>query len=299
TRRNGRYGVDRGGDGMSKRKGKLPPSRTVDSQLVMRDISYREPSLAVIATENPISRWDDETQQTIDEVLLMDGVEFRGDRDQIPTADSHDSSSVRNIFGSIQSIRVRRDSGELVGVPVFASDADSQVIATRVSEGHITDFSITAEILEQQYVPAGRTYTTPRGVEIPGPARIVTRWVPHDASICATGADEYSTIRRSYAEPNRKVKRAMDEALLAKASALGLPDGVTDPSQVIAFLIGKATGDGGTVENKRRQEQDDESNLEEIINQDDEEDVVRSEEEDDVERAEEEDTERKTKRSAS
>lgn len=205
---------------------------------VMRSVDYSKPSRAVIATETPIQKYDEQTDQVVREVLLMNGVEFRGGRNQIPIVDSHDDKTVRNIFGSIQNIRTDLSNGELYGVPVFASDAESQAIATRMNEGHITDFSITAIPTESIFVVRGQSYTTDRGETIEGPALIHTRWTPLNASICATGADENSTVRRSYTDLTRKVSR-MDEALVAELSAIGLPEGMTDPNQVLAWVVGK------------------------------------------------------------
>lgn len=221
---------------MANRKGKLPPLKT--DSLVLRAIDTSVPTRVVIATENPVDRWDDATQQVVKEVLLMDGIELRGGRDHVPIVDSHDDTTVRNILGSIQRLRVDPSNGELYGVPMFASDPDAQTIQQRMNEGHITDFSITAQPLESMFVPRGHSFTTGRGQIIEGPAIIHKRWQPHNASICATGADEYSTVRRSYTDLNRKVKR-MDEALLSQLSAMGLPEGMTDPNQVLAWVVGK------------------------------------------------------------
>lgn len=204
----------------------------------MRQIDVTAPSRAVVATENPVQRWDDQTNQVVSEVLLMSGIELRAGRDQMPIVDSHDDTTVRNILGSIQRLQVDHGTGELYGVPVFASDPDAQTIQARMNEGHITDFSITAQPLESLFVPRGQSYTTERGVLIEGPAIIHTRWQPHNASICATGADEYSTVRRSYTDLKRKVTR-MDETLLAQLTAMGLPEGMTDPNQALAWVVGK------------------------------------------------------------
>lgn len=221
---------------MPKRKGKLPPLPA--TSLVMRQVDVSRPTRAVVATENPVRRYDEQTDQVVNEVLLMDGIEFRGGRDQMPIVDSHDDTTVRNILGSIQRLQVDHGSGELYGVPVFASDPDAQTIQARMQEGHITDFSITAQPLESLFVPKGQSYTTNRGAVIEGPAIIHTRWQPHNASICATGADEYSTVRRSYTDLNRKRIIRMNPELLAKLTAMGLPDGVTDPDQVLSWVIG-------------------------------------------------------------
>ena len=220
------------------RKGKLPRlSEAKQPVVVLRSVGYLQGITdVVVATETPVRRYDDERGYVVNEVLLMDGVVLRSDQARMPIVDSHDDSTVRNILGSIRNLTVI--NGELHGEPSFASDPDAQLIRQRMDEGHITDFSITALPLESQFIPHGQSYTTARGAVINGPAVIHTKWQPHNASICATGADEYSTVRRSYSDLNRKVKR-MDEALLGQLTAMGLPDGMTDPNQILAWVVGK------------------------------------------------------------
>lgn len=220
---------------MPRKKGTLPPVKT--DSLVMRTIGMSSGvSDVVVATETPVRRYDESRGYVVNEVLLMDGVVLRTGQQQMPIVDSHDDTTVRNILGSIRGLRVI--DGELHGEPVFASDPDAQLVRQRMDEGHITDFSITALPLESLYVPHNQTYTTSRGQVIEGPAIIHTRWQPHNASICATGADELSTVRRSYTDLNRKVSR-MDEALLGQLTEMGLPEGMTDPNQVLAWVVGK------------------------------------------------------------
>lgn len=220
---------------MPRKKGKLPPVRS--DSLVMRTIGISSGvSDVVIATETPVRRYDEARGYVVNEVLLMEGVVLRTGQQQLPIVDSHDDTTVRNILGSIRALRVV--DGELHGEPVFASDPDAQLVRQRMDEGHITDFSITALPLESLFVPHHQTYTTSRGQVVEGPAIIHTRWQPHNASICATGADELSTVRRSYTDLNRKVSR-MDEALLGQLAEMGLPEGMTDPNQVLAWVVGK------------------------------------------------------------
>lgn len=222
---------------MPRKKGKLPP--VAHEQIVLRSVGFSSGVTdVVIATENPVQRYDEQRGYVVNEVLLMEGIVLRANQQQIPIVDSHDDQTVRNIFGSIRQLQVK--DGELHGTPYFASDEESQVIRTRMDEGHITDFSITALPLESLFVPHGQSFTTQRGAVIHGPAIIHTRWQPHNASICATGADELSTVRRSYTDLNRKVTR-MDEALLGQLAAMGLPEGMTDPNQVLAWVVGKLT----------------------------------------------------------
>ena len=237
---------------MPRKKGTLPPRKL--ASVVMRQVGYSQGVTdVVVATETPVRRYDEDRGYVINEVLLMDGVVLRSGMQQMPIVDSHDDKTVRNILGSIRGLQVI--NGELHGQPVFASDEEAQVIRQRMDEGHITDFSITALPIESLFIPHGQSYTTQRGAVIEGPAVIHVRWQPHNASICATGADENSTVRRSYTDLERKVTR-MDEALLGQLAAMGLPEGMTDPNQVLAWVVGKLTPaeapeseDSGMVEN--------------------------------------------------
>ena len=216
-------------------------SKPIEGGSIVRQFGTVKDGRAVIATETPIDIYDQE-RGWIKQVLLMDGVRFRNDKKQLPIVDSHNDKTVRNVFGSIRNIVIEGD--ELLGLPDFASDPDSQIVATRYTEGHLNDFSIDAQILERQFVREGQTYTTRQGKVIEGPAEIVTAWEPHNASICATGADPNSTVRRSYVDQER-VER-MDESLMATLKGLGLPEGMTDPMQIIVYLAGKAAGQAGS-----------------------------------------------------
>ena len=205
---------------------------------IQRQFGAVKDGKAVVATETPVMVYDEMRRQWVAQVLLMDGVRFRQSRNQLPIVDSHNDKTVRNVFGSVRGLAVEGD--QLVGVAEFASDEESQKIKTRYDEGHLNDFSIDAQIISRKYVPEGQSYTTPSGVVIAGPAEIVTEWEPHNASICATGADPNSTVRRSY---DREGVSRMDEALQAAVQKLGVPEGMTDPIAIITFLAGKASGE--------------------------------------------------------
>lgn len=207
--------------------------RPVHLETIQRQFGAVKDGRAVIATETPIEIYD-QSRGWIKQVLLMDGVVFRNGKKQLPIVDSHNDKTVRNVFGSIRNISIEGD--QLIGDPEFASDAESQIVRTRFDEGHLTDFSIDAVILERQLVPQGQSYTTTSGQVVEGPAEIVTKWEPHNASICATGADPNSTVRRS--KDRERVTR-MDESLMAKLQMLGLPEGMTDAAEIIAWMADK------------------------------------------------------------
>ena len=101
---------------------KLKPKKHIPAaKLVMRMVDIRrelaqEESSSVpviIATENPVERYDDNSDQNYAEVLLMDGVEFRGGRTQLPIVDSHDRSTTRNVLGSVRNLRVEGISSKI------------------------------------------------------------------------------------------------------------------------------------------------------------------------------------------
>jgi hypothetical protein len=215
-------------------------AKPIEGGSIVRQFGTVKDGRAVIATETPVMVYR-EDRGWVSQVLLMEGVRFRNDKRKLPIVDSHRPDSVGNVFGSIRNIVIEGD--QLIGIPEFASDEQAQVIATRYNEGHLNDFSIEAVPIERQIVREGQTYTTPRGQVIEGPAEIVLQWEPHNASICVTGADPNSTVRRSY--DHERVER-MDESLLATLKGLGLPEGMTDPMQIIVYLAGKAAGQAGS-----------------------------------------------------
>lgn len=225
------------------KKGKLPSIKSNVRQ-VMRFASVRSEMVndlavgvpVIIATESPVMRYSDERGEVVGEVLLMDGMEFRAGRNQVPIVDSHDDTTVRNVLGSVRNIRIEGD--QLVGDAFFAHDADSQNAKQKLVDGHITDFSITAMPDESGFIPRGQTYTSSRGMVVTGPAEVITKWKPHNASICTTGADERSSVRRSY-QVSEERERAMDDALLSQLAGMGMPEGMTDPNQILAWVVGK------------------------------------------------------------
>ena len=166
--------------------------------VIKRQFQSLTDGLAVIATENPVEHLHPENKKPIVHVLDMAGCEMRPGNHSIPIVDSHDDTTVRNVFGSLKDVSIV--GSEFQARPLFASDPESQKIATRYEEGHLTDFSIAAETLEAFELSPGRTYTTQAGTLVEGPAIIVSRWRPLNATLCVTGADNYSYVKRSFAD---------------------------------------------------------------------------------------------------
>ena len=184
----------------------------------------------VIATENPVEKYDTERGIVLREVLSMNGVSYRGGRRQLPIVDSHDRSTVANVLGSVRNLRVDKD--ELIGDAYFASDEESQRAYQKLKDGHLTDFSITATPKESTFVERGQIFRTSQGEEVSGPAEIVTNWMPTDASLCATGADERSVVRRMYLDlPLEKTR--MNADMVEKLQAAGLPEALESRDEIL------------------------------------------------------------------
>jgi hypothetical protein len=221
-----------------------PDARLIERSVVIREGSQDEANksfTAVIASENPVARWDETRQEVVQEILLMSGLQYRDGRNQLPIVDSHDRSTTRNVLGSIRNIQII--NGECEGVPMFARDTDSQDAYYKVLDGHITDFSITADCLEIAEVKRGQVAVF-EGREIQGPANVVTKWQPTDASLVAAGADVRSKVRRSY-ELSKGIARAMTPEAIAQLVAKGMPSDLTDPDQIMAWVLGNLSASNG------------------------------------------------------
>lgn len=193
----------------------------------------------VIASENPVQRFDETRGEVMNEILLMDGVKFRTNRMQLPIVDSHDRSTVRNVLGSVQNIRIEGD--QLIGDAVFAQDEESQIAYQKLLDGHLTDFSITAQPVNGQYIRRGDSINI-NGKLIEGPAQIINEWIPTDASLVATGADETSTVRkllRSYdINSHRSITRMLDESFKEALVAMGMPEQISDSQEALTWALG-------------------------------------------------------------
>jgi hypothetical protein len=231
-------------------RAKRRETRCDPSALCMRMLEVRRESAnseqrsvpVVIATENPVERFDYQSNETIREVLLMDGVQMRGVSRQLPIVDSHDPSTVANVLGSVRNVRVEGDS--LVGDAMFAADQRSQEAYQKLMDGHLTDFSITATPKERMRVARGSSYQLQSGETVHGPAEIISAWMPTDASLVAIGADERSTARlelqRSYREiPSEDEQMPMDEELMKSLRESGMPDDVDTYEAALRWAVGR------------------------------------------------------------
>lgn len=221
---------------IAKRKDK-PGQKLVMRSLTIRsetaDVANRSVKVA-IATETPVERYDEGSEEIVREILTMDGLEFRNSSRQLPIVDSHDRSTVRNVFGSVRNIRV--ENNELVGDAFFAHDEDSQCAFKKLLDGHLTDFSITAIPMESRRIMRGDVVNF-NEVAIHGPADLITKWMPTDASLVATGADVNSTVRRSYQVLKKGIKKMMPEEMKNKMLDRGMPAEINEVEQALAWML--------------------------------------------------------------
>lgn len=242
---------------MKTKKVKSYKTDTVpESKMILRMVDVRRDTAndedksieVVIATETPVERYDEERGVLLREILDMDGVRFRADRNKLPIVDSHDRSSTRNVFGSVRDIKI--DGTELVGRATFCRDSDSQDAYWKLKDGHLDDFSISATPYQAQYIQRGERGIF-RGQEIEGPVDIVTDWVPTDASLVAVGADENSrqrsALHRSYHELKR-IKRMTDEQRAALVGQ-GMPDTIESADEALDWMITNMSEEPEEIEN--------------------------------------------------
>lgn len=227
------------------------------SKTVMRMVDIRRATAdhtaktveVVVATDNPVERYDEERGEVIQEVLSMDGVMYRGGKNRLPIVDSHDRSTVRNVLGSVRNLRV--DGGQLVGDATFAKDANSQEAYDKLMDGHLDDFSITASPRAITTVDRGSEAII-RDQTISGPADIITEWMPTDASLVPVGADETSTVRRSYTELKRgdEMTSEQRQELIEK----GMPEDIDSTEDALRWALGRMDEEEESVEKMDEEE---------------------------------------------
>ena len=212
---------------MPKKLNKLrrsDPSVTVIYRAATFGDQAREDDQSVpvtIATETPVEIFDWQRGAVVNEVMLMDGLEFPS---QIPIVDSHDRSTVRNILGSIRELEVK--NGSFVGRAFFSRKESAVETFRDIQDGHVTDFSITAQPTNVQFVEEGET-TTVRDRNFTGPLKLVSAARAIDGSVVAVGADPNAKVThamRAYVEPNVLLEEFEMTVLRELAIKHGMPE---------------------------------------------------------------------------
>ena len=261
-------------------------------KMVMRMIDIRRETSndadrtveVVIASENPVERYDEDRDDVVREILDMDGIRMRNpDKPQLPIVDSHNRDTIRNVLGSIRGLKV--EDGQFIGRATFASDQASQDAYQKLKDGHLTDFSITATPNEIQNIQRGEKGIF-RDQEIDGPVDIVSSWTPTDASLVAVGADETSTVRsdllRSYQQLTRE-KKPMDPEMLDELRKRGMSEDVTTAEEALKFML--------RMEDEELEKEEDETEEEVLEFCKEDEELEKADDEEEIEKADDEEEE--------
>jgi hypothetical protein len=160
----------------------------------------------------------------------MSGAQIPASR-QIVLLDSHNRYSTASVIGSVRDLRVENDL--FVGRAYFSSVDEAQGPATKVKEGHLTDFSVGYRVLEAVWVPEGNT-TVIDGRTFTGPMQVTTKWQPRELSTVPIGADENAKARSEITN-EIKEETQMNEKLRKFLERSGLPSTATEV-EAEAFL---------------------------------------------------------------
>jgi hypothetical protein len=173
--------------------------------IVTRAISVRAATIdaearsveVTMATESPVTVFDWEREQVIDEVLRADGGEFP---EQLPLLESHMRWSVDSILGSVRNLR--RDV--VAGSPAWAGraflardDQRADMAWNKIRQGHLTDVSVGYRVLDAVMIPAGSKQTIDGREYAAGsrPLRVARRWQARELSLVPIGADPRAKVR--------------------------------------------------------------------------------------------------------
>jgi hypothetical protein len=125
---------------------------------------------------------------------------------------------------------MKAEGDEFVGDAFFGTDEKSNRVFSLVKDGHLTDYSISARILEGFIMEEGET-TTYNDRSFTGPMKVVTRSSVSEVSSCPIGADSNAKNRSKkeghiMAEDNKKktpeapvVAPAVDTEAIARQAA--------------------------------------------------------------------------------
>ena len=169
------------------RKLALPVKKGIPSSLDLEGRSVE----VVAATESPVTVFDYERFEPVDEVLLMAGLQLPESR-QLPLLDAHSRHSTSNVIGSVRALKVA--GGQLIGRAHFSSSPEVEPVWTRVREGHLTDFSIGYRVLESVWIPANQNQKIGNRT-FSGPVRVSTAWEAKELSAVPIGADKDAKAR--------------------------------------------------------------------------------------------------------
>lgn len=165
----------------------------------------------VLATETPVRICGELPKLgfcTFSEILVADGLDperLKG----MPLADSHDLSTVDNILGRV--IEVKREGESWIGTARVSRVGRGERILADVADGILNQVSVGYTVDPSDY---DVDVTDADADAIVARAK---RWVPHEISLVAVGADPNAVVR-SAAPPSNKRNRSMDLTALEAAA---------------------------------------------------------------------------------
>jgi hypothetical protein len=179
---------------------------------------------AIGATEAPVMERDYDTWELYPTVLLMSGCQIPPSG-QLPLLDTHSRYETASVIGSYRGCRIEGD--QLLGRAYFSSAPEAESPWIKTKEGHLTDYSVARKDLEAVIIPANQSGIVD-GRSFQGPARIVTKWIPREMSVCPIGADENAKARSATPPEKQQKENNMDKALRIFLESRGLPTGATE-----------------------------------------------------------------------
>lgn len=147
---------------------------------------------AVLSTEGVVEAFDLRTRSNVTEVLLSNGATWS---QRTPAVDSHDTTTIRAMVGSM--ISIRKENEQIVGTIRFARGERGQMALDLINDGHLTDVSIGYRVRQADVIPPFTTRTV-MGREFRSgatPLRVVSRYWIKEVSLTPVGADQDAKIR--------------------------------------------------------------------------------------------------------
>lgn len=158
----------------------------------------------ILTTELPATVWDWERYDFVSEILLADGMRIP-ESGQVPLLDSHSRYSALDVLGHVRDFGTAQvgEFAARTGRVRFAADETSQIVRSKVSDGHITDGSVGYRVDNSIWIPEQMTVSV-GGRSFTGPVKISSTWSLKEFSITPIGADVLAKVRRLCGGSNRR-----------------------------------------------------------------------------------------------
>ena len=213
--------------------------------------------VCTMASEEPVRRWDGQSGEIVDEVLLAGGMKTAP---KVPLLNAHSRGSVENVLGHIEDIKIE---GSLISGRAVFDKKDPLAVAAfnKYRAGHLTDFSVGYHIADAVMVSAGqtadvngRTWKAPedRGL------KLATNWTIKELSAVPIGADPMAKARgedKSQAGLGGAPQKNKERNMEGKDAAVTVPPVDQDEAKrELEVVTKKAVEEGRKLERQRAEE---------------------------------------------